>query len=80
MIPLRRCFVPIDPELLQMLCCPLSGATLVEDGDALVSTDPETRRRYRVDDGVPVLLVDEGEELDPGTWQAIMEKRRQGEP
>ena len=64
--------VPIDPELLEILVCPLSRAPLVEDGEMLVSTDPETRRRYRVEDGIPVMLVDESETLDETTWRAIM--------
>jgi uncharacterized protein YbaR (Trm112 family) len=38
----------------------------------LVSTDPATRRRYRVEDGIPVMLVDESETLDEATWRAIM--------
>jgi uncharacterized protein YbaR (Trm112 family) len=68
--------VTIDPELLELLACPLSHARLVQDGPTLVSTDPATRRRYRIDDGIPVLLVDEAEELDEATWKAIMEKPR----
>lgn len=66
----------IDPELLEMLCCPVSRASLVQDGDTLVSTDPATRRRYRIDDGIPVMLVEESESLDEAAWQAIMEKSR----
>lgn len=66
--------LPIDPGLLELLVCPLSRAPLVEDGDTLVSTDPATRRRYRVEDGIPVMLVEESEELDEPTWGAIMAK------
>jgi len=64
--------VPIDRELLEILVCPLSRAALVEDGDTLVSTDAATRRRYRIEDGIPVMLVDESEELDEAAWRAIM--------
>ena len=64
--------MPIDPELLQLLACPLSRAPLVEDGETLVSTDPATRRRYRVESGIPVMLVEESEELDEVTWRAVM--------
>lgn len=64
--------MPLDPELLEILVCPMSRAPLVEDGDTLVSTDAATRRRYRVEDGIPVMLVDESEELDPDAWRAIM--------
>lgn len=66
----------LDPEMLDLLVCPLSRASLVLDGDTLVSTDPATRRRYRIDDGIPILLIDESEELAPAEWEAIMERRR----
>jgi hypothetical protein len=62
----------LDREFLEILVCPLSRAPLVQDGETLVSTDAKTRRRYQIEDGIPVLLIDEGEELDPATWEAIM--------
>ena len=62
----------IDPELLELLVCPQSRAPVVLDDDTLVSTDPATRRRYRIDDGIPVMLVDESEEVDEETWRGIM--------
>ncbi len=64
----------IDKELLEILVCPLSKAELVLDGDFLVSTDKETRRRYRIEDGIPIMLIDESEELDLETWREIMHK------
>lgn len=63
----------IDPEFLSILVCPDSKQPLVEVEGALVSTDPRTRRRYRVEDGIPQLLVEESEELDEATWKAAME-------
>ena len=66
--------MPIDPRLLELLVCPLSRADLVLDGETLVSTDPGTRRRYRIDDGIPVLLIDESEELDPTVWGEVMKR------
>ena len=64
----------ISKDLLEMLVCPLSKAPLVLDGNTLVSTDKETRRRYRIQDGIPDLLIEDAEELDPGTWNEIMKK------
>jgi uncharacterized protein YbaR (Trm112 family) len=64
--------MPIDKDLLAMLVCPLTKAALVLDGDTLVSTDSATRRRYRIDDGVPVMLIEQSEELDEATWKEIM--------
>jgi uncharacterized protein YbaR (Trm112 family) len=64
----------ISKELLEILVCPLSKAPLVLDGETLVSTDKETRRRYRIDDGIPNMLVEESEELSPEEWSEIMKK------
>jgi len=62
----------LDPELLAILVCPLSRKPLVQQGDWLLSTDPKTRRRYRIEDGIPVLLVEEGEEMEAGAWREAM--------
>lgn len=70
--------MPIDAELLALLVCPLSRAALVLDGETLVSTDAATRRRYRIDDGIPVMLIDESEELAETDWQEIMRRHGQG--
>ena len=65
---------PLDPELMAILVCPLSHAALVQDGDALVSTDPNARRRYQIVDAIPNMLIDESEELNREEWQAIMQR------
>lgn len=64
--------IMISKELLEILCCPETKAPLVLDGDFLVSTDEATRRRYRVEDDIPIMLIDESETLDMETWQQIM--------
>ena len=64
----------LDPEFLSILCCPLSHAALVQDGETLVSTDPATRRRYPITEGFPVLLIEEAEELPDAAWQEIMKR------
>ncbi|MCK7521730.1 MAG: hypothetical protein MZV64_30615 [Ignavibacteriales bacterium] len=51
----------ISKELLDILCCPETKADLVLDGNTLVSTDKNTRRRYRIEDDIPVMLIDESE-------------------
>lgn len=61
--------MPIDPQLLSIMVCPVSHAPLVERGDWLVSTDPETRRRYPIRDGIPVMLVEESEEMPREDWE-----------
>ena len=64
----------LDPELMAILVCPLSHAPLVQDGDVLISTDPNTRRRYKIVDGIPDMLIDDSEELSQAEWQEIMKK------
>ncbi len=64
----------IDPELLEILVCPESKAPLVLDGETLVSTDPQTRRRYRIEDDIPIMLIDESEVLPEDEWRAVMER------
>ena len=64
--------MPIDPLLFEILVCPLSKAPLREIDGALVSTDPETRMRYRIDGTVPVMMVEEAEQLTEEQWKAVM--------
>ena len=62
----------ISKDLLDILCCPETKAELVLDGETLVSTDKKTRRRYRIDDDIPVMLIDESEQLSMEEWAEIM--------
>jgi uncharacterized protein YbaR (Trm112 family) len=64
----------LDADFLKILVCPVSHYALVQDGDFLVSTDPTTRRRYPIIDGIPDLLIDDSVELDTDTWQEIMNR------
>ncbi len=62
----------IDPQLLSIMVCPVSHAPLREVDDWLISTDPDTRRRYPVRDGIPVMLVEESEEMSREDWEAAL--------
>jgi uncharacterized protein YbaR (Trm112 family) len=62
----------IDPQLLSIMVCPVSHAPLREVDDWLISTDPESRRRYPVRDGIPVMLVEESEEMSREDWEAAL--------
>jgi uncharacterized protein YbaR (Trm112 family) len=64
----------ISKDLLDILCCPETKADLVLDGDTLVSTDKNTRRRYRIENDIPIMLIDESEKLSIEEWTAIMKK------
>ncbi len=64
----------LSKELHEILCCPESGADLVLDGSRLVSVDKNTRLRYRIDNNIPIMLVEESEQLSVEEWTAIMKK------
>jgi uncharacterized protein len=55
--------MPLAKELLEVLVCPKSKQPLVYfEADAFLLC-PASRLKYRIDRGVPVLLVDEATEL-----------------
>jgi uncharacterized protein len=64
----------ISKELLDILCCPETKADLVLDGNTLVSVDKNTRRRYRIEDDIPIMLIEESEQLSLEEWTEIMKK------
>ena len=66
--------MPLDLKFLSLLACPVSHSPLVEDGDFLVSTDSKTRRRYRIEDDIPNLLLSDSEVLDEAAWREIMKR------
>jgi uncharacterized protein YbaR (Trm112 family) len=68
----KRTMPAIDNELLDILVCPLSRKPLVLVGDWLYSTDPETRRRYPIRDGIPIMLIDEAESVSESDFRRVM--------
>ena len=68
----------ISKDLVDILCCPDTKADLVLDGDTLVSTDKETRRLYRIEDDIPIMLIEESEQLSLEEWTEIMQKHSKG--
>ena len=64
----------ISQDLLNILCCPETKADLILDGNTLVSTDKNTRRRYRIENDIPIMLIDESEILSIDEWTAIMKR------
>ena len=62
----------IDPELLEILVCPVTHSPLVEVGDWLYATDPAEPRKYPIRDGIPVMLADEAEPVEREEFEKIM--------
>ncbi len=66
----------LDKEFLTTLVCPEFHAPLVQVGEWLYSTDPATRRRYPIRDGIPVMLIDEAETVDQEDWNRILSEAK----
>ena len=52
----------VSPELLSILRCPVTGSSLVQDGEELVSAEAAAngeKVRYAIEDGIPLLLPPE---------------------
>ena len=62
----------IDSALLEIMVCPVTHAPLIQHGDWLYSTDRETRYKYPIRDGIPIMLVDKSEVADPDEFERVM--------
>ena len=53
----------IDPKLLEILVCPKCRGELEHREDAQALLCQRCRLRYRIEDDIPVMLIDEAEAL-----------------
>lgn len=60
----------LDAFLLEILRCPACRSTLRLDGDALVCENAECRLCYKIEDDIPIMLIDQAEALSPEDWRA----------
>lgn len=73
----------IDQALLDILVCPADRGPLVlvsATGGAELLYNPRLRRAYRVEDGIPVLLIDEARDVDDGEHARLMAQGRPADP
>jgi len=66
--------VALDPLLLDILACPEDKGPLLyfEDEDSLYN--PRLHRRYQVRNGIPVMLLDEAEQVDDAEHERLLAK------
>ena len=65
----------LDPTLRNSLVCPADRGPLVLVDDASGSPilyNPRLRRAYRIEDGIPVLLVDEAVDISPEEHERLI--------
>jgi len=53
----------LNPELLDILACPKCKGTLDYDAKKSTLTCPACRLRYRIEDDIPIMLIDEAEKI-----------------
>ncbi len=64
----------LDKLLLDILACPQDKGPLLyfEDEDSLYN--PRLHRRYQVRNGIPVMLLDEAEQVDDAEHERLVAK------
>jgi uncharacterized protein YbaR (Trm112 family) len=73
----------IDATLLNILVCPSDrGPLLLIDDPAgeQMLYNPRLRRAYRIDDGIPVLLIDEARGVGDDEHARLMARARPADP
>ena len=66
--------MPLDPLLLEILACPEDKGPLLYFPDESSLYNPRLRRRYDVQDDIPVMLVDEAETVTDDEHARLMSK------
>jgi len=62
----------LDSELLDILVCPESKQPLIYFEDEGFLFCPESKLKYRIDEGIPVMLIEEAERLSDEQTQALL--------
>ncbi|MDX2012520.1 MAG: Trm112 family protein [Myxococcaceae bacterium] len=64
----------LDPTLLDILACPEDKGPLLYFAADGFLYNPRLKRKYRIDDGVPVMLIDEAQKLSDAEHDAVMKR------
>jgi uncharacterized protein YbaR (Trm112 family) len=64
----------LDRSLVEILACPQDKGPLVYLEDESTLYNPRLRCRYRVADGIPILLVDEAEPVGEAEHERLVAK------
>jgi len=74
----------LDDSLLRILVCPADRGPLVlvapDDATAELLYNPRLRRAYRIEDDIPVLLIDEARAVDDDEHARLIARGRPADP
>ena len=63
----------LDPELLEILVCPETKKPLLYFEAEGFLFCPDSRLKYRIEDDIPVMLIEEAERVDEATANQLVE-------
>ena len=64
----------LDARLLEILACPADKGPLLYFADDEVLYNPRLQKRYRVQEGIPVMLPDEADDVDDAEHARLVAK------
>jgi len=64
----------LDPQLLEILACPQDKGPLLYFDDEESLYNPRLRRRYRIREGIPVMLISEAETVTDAEHDRLLAK------
>jgi uncharacterized protein YbaR (Trm112 family) len=64
----------LDPKLLEILACPEDKGPLLYFADEHVLYNPRLKRRYDVQDDIPIMLIDEATTVDDAEDARLLAK------
>ncbi len=67
----------LQPWFAQILVCPQSKKPLIYFRDEDFLFCPESKLKYRIEDDVPVLLIEEAERLDDDAAEHLVSRARE---
>lgn len=76
--PGKASAMSLDPLLLDLLACPIDKKALLYLAEDGVLYNPRLRRLYRVCDGIPVMLADQGETVGDSQHRDLLRRAAAG--
>jgi len=68
----------LDPLLLNLLACPIDKQALLYLAEDGVLYNPRLRRVYRVSDGIPVMLAEQGQTVSEDRHRDLLRRAADG--
>ncbi len=62
----------LDPQLLEILACPDDKGPLLYFEGRGILYNPRLQRAYRIEDDIPIMLIDEASDVDDAEHAALL--------